>query len=252
MDLKEKLLDVMDTREHPSDGEFTRTTLENLCFSSKQEFGVYVRDFPYLLKGIIKRGPLPPIKKELEGNYQEEAFGTISGLNRPHVELYLHTQEKLGFSRADFFNAVLLPESQKYRDWLWKAALSPSHTIWESLAVTTIFLEGSNNERETLKRNPVPLTEQEIKHILENHYLVKHYGCKPEDLLLKLAHLKAEGDHRASAWKIIGYIDSEADKIKVLGSVQRSRDLRLEYREAIAKECGMYQYLLAQPLAKRI
>ena len=144
---RERLLSVMDRKDHPSYWSLMGpgATRRQLLVHFRQEWGVYVRDFPVFLSRIHARCPEAEVRQALAENLYEEETGRISG-GGPHAELFLHMMEGLGFGRGAFERVRLLPESRAYREYLDDMT---SQAFWiVGLAVATIFVEGSRNDRE--------------------------------------------------------------------------------------------------------
>src|SRR5437867_2674157 len=141
-----RLLTVMDRKDHPSYWSLMGpgTARDQLLVHYCQEWAVYVRDFPVFLSRVHAATPRPDVRRELAENLYEEETGRISG-GAPHGELFLHMMEGLGFSRRTFDRVHLLPASRAYRRFLDEATTSAPWIV--GLAVTTIFVEGSRNDR---------------------------------------------------------------------------------------------------------
>jgi len=214
--LRDRLLAVMDQKDHWAWPHFTRPGLsrEQLLVHFRHEYLVYVRDFPVLLARAL--GVVPPIeevRRALAENVYEEQTGGLSG-SAPHPELFLRMMEGMGYRRADFADddASLHPSARAYRDLLRaQSVMSP----WQAaVAVLTIFVEGSRNERAelagTFRR---PKGEEAVR----KHPLVVHYGCPTSAMQLVRAHGDVEGSHRDDAWRmVLGHVEDDSELARVV------------------------------------
>src|SRR4030095_4708142 len=143
---RERLLSIMDRKDHASYWRLMGpgASRRQLLTHYRQEWAVYVRDFPVFLARVHARCPVPEIRQELAENLYEEETGRISG-GGPHAELFLQMMEGLGFDRSHFDQVRLLPKSRAYRAYLDHATLRSPWVV--GLAVATIFVEGSRNDR---------------------------------------------------------------------------------------------------------
>jgi heme oxygenase-like protein len=200
--LRDQLLAVMDRKHHWAYPALTKPGLarEQLYEHFRHEYLVYVRDFPVLLARAL--GVTPPfdeVRRSLAENLYEEQTGGLSGTDA-HPRLFLRMMAGLGFEAEAFEDddAWLHGAALRYRDFLReRAAAAP----WQaSVALLTIFVEGSVNERAELEGTYARRRGEEA---VREHPLVKHYGCSPEAMELTRAHAKVEGGHRADAWRIV-------------------------------------------------
>ncbi len=236
MELKERILQVMDKKRHSSveffhrqillDGQ--RATLEQYKMYCRQEFEVFVRDFPSYLDAIVEKNPPEDMKRELTANAHEERHGKIEGITS-HVEMYLHTMMKLGFSRDDFKDVELLPESRAYKQWIRDIIRHGS--ALEASVVVNIFVEGSYKDRQELDPSKPPV---DVKEVLENHPLVLHFGLKPQDLPLKRRHLVVEDGHRQSAHGFSRHADTEAKQRDIVEVLRLTLSMWNHYRNGVA------------------
>ena len=247
MDFKERLLEIMEQKEHWSDAYFYGNddtihiaTIDELIFHMQQEYGVYVRDFPRYLENILQMNPPSDVKAALLANIKEEQTGEISGFNRSHPEMFLDIPKGFGYGRKNFENFKLLKESLAYKVWL--KLIANYATLPQRLAVFTIFVEGNRNERAELNNNK-QLSNLEIEAEIRNYRLVRVYGINPKYLTLKRAHLKVEQSHRNDAWDmVIRHTKTQYEKKEVLNSMERSLEFWKSYREGIAKALGLKEY----------
>ena len=234
---KETLLRVMDRKDHWAWPVFggPNVTLGQLKKHFRQEFAVYVRDFPVFLGRIHSRCPVPEVRRDLAENLYEEETGGLSGTG-PHAELFLYMMEGLGYRRAEFVEIPLLPESRAYRAWLDEATLE--HPWIVGAAVTTIFVEGSVHDRRDISRpaGRPGFREEALVDLARENSLVRHHGLDPRYLELKRAHARVEDSHRRSAWSIVlKHARSAADRKRVLEALEKSLDLWNRYRDGVAR-----------------
>ena len=223
----------MDAKHHPAWPVLMGpgTTRAQLEVHYRQEYAVYIRDFPVLLARVHSRCPVPEVRRDLAENLYEEETGRLSGTG-PHPELFLDMMKALGLARRRFEDIELLPAARTYRDWLDEATLERR---WEvGAAVVTLFVEGSVADRDAVEGRTRPASS------LERDPLVLHHGLQPADLVLKLAHSRVEAGHRAAAWRIVDEQVTDADaRAAVVAAMQRSLGLWVAYRDAVGLACGI-------------
>jgi pyrroloquinoline quinone (PQQ) biosynthesis protein C len=238
--LRERLLAVMDNKHHWAYPNLTRAGLsrEQLLGHFRHEYLVYVRDFPVLLaRALGVTPPLEAVRQALAENLYEEQTGGLSRTSA-HPALFLRMMEGLHFERAAFIDddAWLHPAARRYRDFLRaRSVQSP----WQAaVAVLTIFVEGSVNERAELAGTYVRRRGEEA---VREHALVKFYGCPPEAMELTRAHAEIEGGHRADAWKMVlaNTADGTADARAVAETCEEALALWLAYRDGVAERMGL-------------
>ena len=239
MDLKERLLGILDSKHHWAWPQFAegKVPLPRLLPHFQQEWEVYVRDFPILLARVLGHGPPARVRAMLAANVYEEQTGGISQ-SKPHPDLFLDMMEGCRFSRAQFDNVRLFPSSAAYREHLDRASLDEPWVI--GAAVLTLFVEGSANERRELAAlGEAPPGPDEIEASLRRHPLVRFHGVDPAALALVRVHKLVEGGHRSDAWEaVLDYVRPDQHE-QVVSAVQRSLDLWLGYRDGVAEACGI-------------
>src|SRR4051812_10588689 len=119
MDLRERLLSVLDRKNHWAWPWFAegRVPLPKLLPHFQQEWEVYVRDFPVLIARVLGHGPPQDVRAALAANLYEEQTGGISGA-ASHPELFLRMMEGAGFPREAFAQVQLGPAAAAYRAFL--------------------------------------------------------------------------------------------------------------------------------------
>jgi pyrroloquinoline-quinone synthase len=210
-------------------GNVSRAGLE---IHLQQEYACYVRDFPRLVCGAYMQCDVAAVRRALiENVYEEETGGIAAG--RPHPELFLEYPRGLGMDVSAFERVQLLPGAASYRRFLDAATTQRG---WEvGAAVATLFVEGTAYERGELEahapKRPTPP--------LEDHPLVRHYGLPLEHLALTKAHRTVEGDHRAAAWRAVLEHAAAGVRTLVVDEMQRALGLWLDYRDDVARACGI-------------
>jgi len=231
---QESLLRILDRKDHPAWRSWTGPGIrsEQLLVHFQQEWLIFVRDFPRFLGRIHGACPVPDVRRALAANLYEEETGGLS-FHRPHPELFLELMEALGFRRAAFEQAHLLPESAAYRAWLDHAMREP----WVVGAATvTLWVEGSVHERAFLSGTPEPAFETRAK----EHFLVRHHGLRPDQLTLMRAHASVEGGHRRDAWDmVLTHAQSDELRAQVIDTLETARALWHLSRDAVARAAGV-------------
>jgi pyrroloquinoline quinone (PQQ) biosynthesis protein C len=236
-DLRERLLAVMDRKDHWAWPSFTRPGLSRaqLTVHFRHEYQVYVRDFPVLLARVLGQGPPDDVRRALAENIFEEQTGKLS-FGVPHPELFLEMMDGLGIPRDAIEGAAppLVPEAAAYRVGLVRRSISGPWIV--GAAVLTIFVEGSVHERAEIGGTRVlpPVDEAILA-----HPMVKHYGCPPEKLRLPRAHRAVEAGHRRDAWDmVLGHADASTEGA-IAGAVEEALGAWLAYRDAVARAMGL-------------
>jgi pyrroloquinoline-quinone synthase len=235
MDLRERLLAVMDRKDHWAWPHLTRPGLsrEALAAHFRHEYLVYVRDFPVLLARVLGQGPPDDVRRALAENIYEEQTGKLS-LGVPHPELFLEMIDGLGIPRASIEAGPLVPEALAYRALLDRRSLSAPWIV--GAAVLTIFVEGSVHERAEMRgEHPLPPIDEAIL----AHPMVRYYGCPPEQLRLPRAHRAVEAGHRHDAWDmVLGHV--EAGKAgEIAAAMEEALAAWLGYRDGVARAMGI-------------
>jgi pyrroloquinoline-quinone synthase len=226
----------MDRKDHWAWPWFTRPGLsrEQHLVHFRHEYLVYVRDFPVLLaRALGQCPPIDDVRMPLAENVYEEQTGGLSK-SAPHPELFLRMMEGMGYARADFADddAWLHPSARAYRDFLRERSASPP---WQAaVALLTIFVEGSKNERAELAGTYVrPKGDAAI----QSHPLVVNYGCPPSAMQLVRAHGDVEGGHRDDAWRmVLHHGENEA----IVGVCEHALELWHGYRDGVAERMGLH------------
>ena len=234
------LLRIMDDKHHWAWEHFSsgRLTHSQLKIHFQQEYAVYVRDFPVLLARVLANNPPFSVRHMLAENIYEEETGGLS-LGKSHPELFLTMMEGLGFSPKSFERIHLLPAARTYRAWLDQMS---HHRQWVLAAVTfTVFVEGSVKDRKELSSSSQRKNPEEIESIISVHPLVRYHGVSPSRMDLIRAHQLVEAGHRHDAYDMVVNHTPPALRRSVLTSLQKSLSLWLNYRDAVARACGLKQ-----------
>ena len=238
MDLKERLLALMDRKNHWAFPVLTRPGLTRAqhLVHFRAEYMVYVRDFPVLLARALGQVPdVLPVRKALAENIYEEQTGGLSK-TAPHPELFLEMMQGMGYTRADFADTQLRGPARAYREFLLEKSAS---TPWTSaVALLTIFVEGSANERAELAGTFVRKTGDAA---IDAHPLVVHYGCPKSAMRLARAHGDVEGGHRKDAWEMVlgSTAHDPALEEDAALTCARALELWLAYRDDVVAEMGI-------------
>jgi hypothetical protein len=232
-EFREALLQIMERKTHWAWPKFGDGTVprETLHLHFEQEYATYVRDFPVLVGWAYVQCPVAAVRRDLAENiYEEETGGKIAG--KPHPELFLEYPRGLGMDLERFSHIELAPAARAFRDTL--DDYSQRHGWAVAAAVTTIFLEGTDKERDELdphapKREPKPLDE---------HPLVVYYGLPIDALALTKAHREVEGSHRAAAWRCFDHV-APADYANVIAAMEATLAAWLAYRDEVAAAVGL-------------
>jgi pyrroloquinoline-quinone synthase len=145
--------------------------------------------------------------------------------------------EGLGFRRRDFERAHLLPAARTYRTWLDRIS---HHHHWVMAAATlTIFVEGSVKDRKEILTPAERTHPEDIDSIINLHPLVRYHGVSPSRMDLIRAHQMVEAGHRHDAYDMVVNHTAPALRQSVVVCVKKSLSLWLNYRDAVAKACGI-------------
>jgi pyrroloquinoline-quinone synthase len=238
--LRERLLAVMDQKHHWAYPALTKPGLarEQLLTHFRHEYLVYVRDFPVLLaRALGITTPEEPVRALLAANIYEEQTGGLSG-TAAHPRLFLRMMSGLGFGEPLFADeaAALHESARAYRSFLLERSGRPP---WQAaVALLTIFVEGSVNERAELAGT---FSRARGEEAVRAHPMVRYYGCPPEAMELTRAHAKVEGGHRGDAWTILmTHTPEESGAASaVVDTCREALALWLQYRDGVAEAMGL-------------
>lgn len=237
--LSQRLLAVMDQKDHWAYPWLTRPGLSRaqLLTHFQHEYLVYVRDFPVLLaRALGETPPIDSVRVPLAENVYEEQTGGLSK-TAAHPELFLRMMEGLGLSREHFDDralATLHPAALSYRAMLRDGSRK---SPWQSaVALLTIFVEGSRNERAELEGRFVRARGEDA---ISKHALVVHYGCPPSAMTLVRAHGDVEGGHRGDAWRVVLEHTTPAEEHDVVLTCERALASWHRYRDGVAERMGL-------------
>lgn len=233
-EFRESLLQILERKDHPAWRRWTGPGVrkDQLLAHFQQEWLVFVRDFPRFLGRVHGACPVAEVRRALAANIYEEETGGLS-FHRPHPELFLDMMQALGFERADFERAKLIPEAAAYRAYL-DAAIDRSWIV--GAAVVTLWIEGSVHERKALAGE----LNEDFESKAREHFLVRYQGLKPDQLMLMKAHHAVEGGHRDDAWMIImGHAKAPELRAEIVETMQTACDLWHLYRDAVSRRAGI-------------
>jgi len=232
----------MDRKHHWAYPSLTRPglTRAQLYAHFRHEYLVYVRDFPALLGSAL--GGTPPIdevRRALAANLYEEQTGGLSGTDA-HPTLFLRMMAGLGFEATAFEQdeGWLHPAARCYRDFLRECSVAAP---WQAaVALLTVFVEGSVNERAELAGM---YARKKGEDAVREHALVKHYGCPADAMTLTRAHGQVEGDHRSDAWRTVLRHTPEAgaEARAVIATCEEACALWHGYRDGVAERMGLHR-----------
>ncbi len=240
--LRERLLAVMDRKHHWAYPALTQPGLgrEQLLAHFRHEYLVYVRDFPVLLaRALGVTPPIADVRAALAANLYEEQTGGLSHTDA-HPTLFLEMMGGLGFNAGELAEdeGWLHPAARRYREYLReRSCASP----WQAaVALLTVFVEGSVNERAELAGTFVRRVGDAA---VREHPLVKLYGCPPEAMRLTTAHAAVEGGHREDAWTMVLTHAPEGTEaaLAVMATCEEALGLWQAYRDGVAERMGLRQ-----------
>lgn len=240
--LREQLFSILTKKVHWSSPHFNSTaaTKEQLRIHFRQEYAVYLRDFGVLLARVVGMNPPWQMRRVLATTIYEEETGGLS-LGRSHKELFLHMMNGLGFSREEFHEVELLAGSQAYREWL--ESLCQEEQWLTAAANLTLFVEGTANDRVEAAYRHYPRTKAEIEDVVMKHPLVIYHGLGPEYMDLVRAREMVEPMNRQVVYDmIVEEAMQTGQQKKVLESLEQGLELWLNYREGIARACGIKKH----------
>jgi pyrroloquinoline-quinone synthase len=229
----------MDAKKHWAYPALTRPGLsrDQLLVHFRHEYLVYVRDFPVLLARAL--GQVPPVeavRRALAENLYEEQTGGLSK-TAAHPALFVRMMAGLGFDAHAFEDddAWLHPAARSYRDWLRRRS---GEAPWQAaVALLTIFVEGSVNERAELAGT---FERRRGEAAVLEHPLVRFYGCPPEAMVLARAHAEVEGGHRADAWRMVENHAAAGEVERgVVSTCKEALELWQRYRDGVAERMGV-------------
>ncbi|MGH7256070.1 MAG: iron-containing redox enzyme family protein [Nitrospirales bacterium] len=236
---RERLLGIMDRKHHWAWPHFSGNTVtkDQLKIHFRQEYAVYVRDFPVLLARVHGKNPPREVRGTLARNIYEEDTGGLS-LGQSHPDLFLIMMQGLGFDRTEFRDVELLSASRVYREWMDTVSLERDWVL--GVAVLTIFVEGSLHDRQEILHPSRPKTPAEIEDLIQKHPLVVYQHLSPAYLDLVRAHHMVEPGHRHAAYDMVLNHALEADQQNaVIEVLTETLQQWLHFRDGIARACGL-------------
>lgn len=238
---RDRIFDVLGRKQHWSTAHFNGSTVtkEQLNVHFRQEYAVYIRDFAVLLARIVGKNPPWQIRRHLAATIYEEETGRLS-LGKPHQELFLQMMMGLGYKRAEFRDVELLSRSYAYREWLDEICDREDWIV--GAAVLTIFVEGSVHDREEVMNQKTPKSKADVEDIVKKHPLVVYHGLSPDHLDLIRAREMIEPCNRSVVYDLIVKEAVESNtKNLILEKLETGLNVWLQYRDGIARACGLRQ-----------
>ena len=238
---RERLFDVVSRKQHWSTPYFNSSTATKaqLNIHFRQEYAVYIRDFSVLLARILGKNPPWKLRRQLATTIYEEETGGLS-LGKPHQELFLQMMLGLGFPRAEFRDVELLSLSFSFREWLDDICQKEEWIV--GMAVLTILIEGSPNDREEVYHQDQPKSKAEIEDIVLKHPLVVYHGLDPKHMDLVRVREMIEPCNRRIVYElIVKEATASGQHTMVLEHLEEGLNLWLQYRDGIARACGLRQ-----------
>ena len=229
----------MDQKNHWAWKHFSGPSMNKtkLKVHYQQEYAVYVRDFPVFLARIYGNNPPLEVRGMLAENIYEEDTGKLS-LGTSHPNLFIKMMLGLGYRAREFENIGLLPATRRYRTWLDLISKHPDWII--GAAVLTIFVEGSVNDRQELKKSSQSKTRGQIQRKIDHHPLVRYHGVARVAMDLIRAHQMVENSHRHDGYAmVVNYARTRSQQEAVLKAMVRSLYLWQQYRDGVARACGL-------------
>ena len=231
-DFREALLAIMERKVHWAWSAFAsgKVAKPRLHVHFEQEYATYVRDFPVLVGRAYVQCPVAEVRPTSPRTCTRRRPAASSPAD-PTPSCSSSTRAASAWtSRGSSTSSCCrarVPRRARRRH--------RAPRLGGRVAVTTIFLEGTDHERgeldDSAPRRPAPP--------LERHPLVVHYGLPLDALALTKAHRRVEGSHRAAAWRCLLDHVVVGDRAAVVTAMQSTLDAWLAYRDDVAAACGV-------------
>jgi pyrroloquinoline quinone (PQQ) biosynthesis protein C len=238
---RERLVDIVSRKQHWSTPYFNGSTATKaqLNIHFRQEYAVYIRDFSVLLGRLLGKNPGWEMRRQLATTIYEEETGGLS-LGQPHQELFLDMMLGLGYSRAEFRDVELLSQSFAFREWL--DAICQEQEWIVGAAILTLLVEGSANDRQEVFNQNQQKSKAEIEDIILKHPLVVYHGLDPKHMDLVRVREMIEPSNRSLVYdSIVKEAIANNQHTLVLEHLEEGLQLWLNYRDGIARACGLRQ-----------
>ncbi|MDT7043954.1 iron-containing redox enzyme family protein [Candidatus Nitronereus thalassa] len=238
---RERLFDIVSRKQHWSTPYFNGSTATKaqLNIHFRQEYAVYIRDFSVLLGRLLGKNPAWEMRRQLATTIYEEETGKLS-LGQPHQELFLDMMLGLGYPRAEFRDVELLSQSFSFREWLDDICQEQEWIV--GAAILTLLVEGSANDRQEVFSQEEPKSEAEIEDIVLKHPLVIYHGLDPKHMDLVRVREMIEPSNRKIVYdSIVKEATANKQHTLVLEHLEEGLQLWLNYRDGIARACGLRQ-----------
>ena len=238
---RERLFDIVSRKQHWSTPYFNGSTATKaqLNIHFRQEYAVYIRDFSVLLGRLLGKNPPWEMRRQLATTIYEEETGGLS-LGQPHQELFLDMMLGLGYSRAEFRDVELLSQSFAFREWLDTICQEQEWIV--GAAILTLLVEGSANDRQEVFSQNEPKSKAEIEDIVLKHPLVVYHGLDPKHMdLVRVREIIEPSNRRIVYDSIVKEATANKQHTLVLEHLEEGLQLWLNYRDGIARACGLRQ-----------
>ncbi|NKB81740.1 MAG: hypothetical protein GKS05_07625 [Nitrospirales bacterium] len=236
---REQLFDLIDRKQHWATPHFNgpTATKEQLHIHFRQEYAVYIRDFSVLLARVLGENPPWDVRRHLSTIIYEKETGGLS-LDHPHHELFLQMMMSLGYHRGDFREVALLSISRMYREWLDKLCHVEDWLI--STANLTILIEGTSNDRQDVTHNRQAQTQVEIEDVILKHPLSMYHNLNPKDMdFIRVREMVEPWNRHIVYDLIVKEAVATGQQKLVLESLEEGLRMWLQYRDGIARACGL-------------
>ena len=237
--LRERLFDVLRRKQHWATAHFNgnKITKEHLYIHYHQEYVVYIRDFSILAARILGKNPPWEVRRRLATTIYEGETGGLS-LGQPHQELFLQMMIGLGFDRASFRDVELLSNSRAYREWLDNICHEEEWLV--GATVLTIFVEGTDHDRENVLYPRQTKTTAEIEDVIMKHPLVQFHGLPTQYMDYIRVQEMVEPGYRRAVYDMISHhaIESQQQE-RILVCLEEGIRHWSRYQDGIARACGL-------------
>ena len=236
---QEQLFDLVDRKQHWATPHFNSplATKAQLHVHFRQEYAVYIRDFGVLLAYVLGENPPWDVRQHLATIIYEKETGGLS-LGHPHHQLFLQMMMSLGYNRVDFREVELLSISRMYREWLDHLCHVEDWLI--STANLMILIEGTTNDRQDVIHNRQAKTPADIEDVVRKHPLCMYHNLDPKDMdYIRVREMVEPWNRHIVYDLIVKEAVATGQQKRVLESMEEGLQMWLQYRDGIARACGI-------------
>ena len=221
-EFREAIVAVLARKIHWSDAAFAagQVAAERLHVHFEQEYAAFVRDQAILLGRAYVECPEAAARAWLAGCIYEIETGRLA-LGEAHEAAFLAAPTGLGMELGRFAAVTPSPEAARLRAGIDEATQERGWAV--ALAVAGVLLGGD-------------VFAGHGGGALE-HPLVAAYGLSRAALERWQGRLRVEEARRAAALELVAA--QGAARAEVLAALEDALDRWLDYREAVAKACGL-------------